>query len=324
MSDFDLPFVPPTGTEEDSAPLERKFFEIKHAIVTITPEQAAEWLGMNLKNRTERHQGSDAYRRDVENDEWMVTGDTIKFDWFGVLVDGQHRLRACVLSGKPIKSLVVWGVDPKARRRVDTGMTRSFRDDLKMFGTETQTKYAQTISVVARRLAMWDPPNEERVNFGHSKVTKYELERALERHPELEYCVSFVDRLSPSVEVSPSTLTFIFWVLTHANPDEAKIFVSRLADGVGLEEGDPILVLRNWVFRQRGKRLRNFEGHLLWRSVLAWNLWMRGKRVSKLQLPKGGMSAESFPRLRVKKSAAALEGQENGDEPDEAETEDED
>ena len=54
------------------------------------------------------------YEDAMSVDEWPLTGATIVFGKSGRLLDGQHRLRACVRSGKPFRSYVVFGIDDSA------------------------------------------------------------------------------------------------------------------------------------------------------------------------------------------------------------------
>lgn len=281
---------------EPEEELVRVFSEPMHEIVVITPEQAQDWLTENKRNRKERTKGTVAYSRDMSNDEWLFTGDTIKFDWFGRLIDGQHRLKACVASGKPIVSLVVWGVDPRAQGRVDTGMGRAYRDQLQM----ADVRYPNTVAAACRRVFLWNPPNNERISFGRSKVTHAELEKTFAAHPELMHCAAFVESINSTVELSKSLQAFLFWVLLmNADPENAQVFIRKLATGAGLEERDPILVFREWIYRQKGGKSRRFEGEVLWKTAIAWNHWMSGRRIGKLQLPQGGMKPDTFPRLKT-------------------------
>lgn len=283
--------------QEPEEKLERVFDTLVVEVCTITPELAAEWLDINHKNRPLRERGSDAYGRDVASGNWLLTGDTIKFDWFGRLFDGQHRLTAVVKSGKPLTSLVVWGVDPKARKFTDTGMARQYRDVLNMDGVA----YAEILAPAVRRAFLWDPPINERVNFGRAKVTHAEEDDTLVLHPELHYCAEFAAGLTLNgIKVSRSLLAFVYWVLLHANAEAAEEFMIKLGTGANLGDNDPILRLRTWV-SEYGRRGREFEADFLWKAAVAWNAWMDGRTLAKIQLPKGGMQQDNFPLLRTRR-----------------------
>jgi hypothetical protein len=63
----------------------------------------------------------------METKGWVLTGDTIKFSR-ARLLDGQNRLAACVRSGVPFKTHVVFGVDENAFTRIDAGAKRTNPD----------------------------------------------------------------------------------------------------------------------------------------------------------------------------------------------------
>lgn len=281
---------------EAEKPQVRTHFKLSAAVMEITPEVATEWLGLNHSNRSQRARGKEAYSRDIAENEWLLTGDTIKFDWFGNLIDGQHRLEAVVLSGKPITSLVVWGVDPKAQNRMDSGIPRSFKDQLQLAGNP----HAATISAAARRIFLFLPPNNERIDFNRAKVTHAELERVYRERPELDEISNFISPLAVKLDLPKSLLAFIFWVLREHNPEEAYEFMSKLASGASLEDNDPILVLRDRIRRNgSGARTRDFPALVFWLTVYAWNHWLDGKKIAKLQLPAGGMVPDNFPAIRT-------------------------
>lgn len=285
------------GMEE---PSQRIFEEVLVEIVTITPEIASQWLDVNYKNRPLRKRGANAYGRDVESNNWVLTGDTIKFDWFGRLVDGQHRLTAVATSGKPITSLVVWGVDPRARKFTDTGMARQYRDVLRMEDVPNWDIIAPFI----RRVVLWDPPTNERLNFSRDKITPAEHEDALVLHPEVHHCAAFAAEVPLNgIRLSRSLVAFVYWVLLYANADEAREFMTKVGSGANIGDRDPIMRLRIWV-SEYGRRDRRFDAEFLWRSVVAWNAWMEGRSLMKIQLPRGGMKADNFPRLRTKRKSA--------------------
>ena len=92
----------------------------------ITPELAAAWVEKNLKNnRPLSPSRADKLAADITNGDWILNGQAIIFDEDGALVNGQHRLEACIRSGKPITSVAVRGVDRLAFLSIDTGQSRT-------------------------------------------------------------------------------------------------------------------------------------------------------------------------------------------------------
>jgi hypothetical protein len=72
-------------------------------------------------------------------DEWMLTGDTIKFSDAGLLRDGQNRLRACQRAGVPFRTHIVFGIEDEAFDRLDQGKNRNGADVLSIAGYQYVT-----------------------------------------------------------------------------------------------------------------------------------------------------------------------------------------
>lgn len=104
-------------------------------VMTITPEMASAILDKyNLGNRSKKPGKIDSYALDINDNKWLVTGDTIKFSNRGLLRDGQNRLLACARAGKPFRTHVVFGVDDAAFSKMDQGRNRSGGDVLQIAG----------------------------------------------------------------------------------------------------------------------------------------------------------------------------------------------
>lgn len=105
----------------------------------IDPAIAARWLENNFRNRPVVEDVVIAYARDMINGVWVATHQGVAFNDVDELIDGQHRLRAIVLSGKTIRMMVTFGLRSKisgslmtTMDAVDRGRTRSVADQLKI------------------------------------------------------------------------------------------------------------------------------------------------------------------------------------------------
>lgn len=119
----------------------------QHRFETITPELAETYLGKNTDNRNVRKSQVAKLARDIKSGNYLVTGDSIRFDWNGVLVDGQHRLLAIIAAGQPVTTLVIRDLNPRVRDVIDAGAKRSAADAL---GFNDVSAYATTIAAAIR------------------------------------------------------------------------------------------------------------------------------------------------------------------------------
>jgi len=119
--------------------------------VYITPEVAKNWLALNHNFRRLDTKRARYFAQQIRHGGWQMNGETIKFDAAGNLIDGQHRLQACVIAGVPFRSLVVWGAISDLH--VDTGKPRNFSDVLNSRGESNAHVLAAGLRLLHRHLS---------------------------------------------------------------------------------------------------------------------------------------------------------------------------
>lgn len=99
---------------------------------TITPKQAEEMLAntaASFVNRGATGSFIKRYAQDMRAGNWHSdTGETIKIDTKGRVIDGQHRLQAIQLSEKPQRIWVCRGIETEMFQFIDQGKTRDLKD----------------------------------------------------------------------------------------------------------------------------------------------------------------------------------------------------
>jgi hypothetical protein len=96
------------------------------------------------RNRPKKHAKIKQYADDLVEGRWSVTGDTIKFGSNGLLRDGHNRLSACLRSGRPLMTHVVFGIDPEVFYRLDIGKNRNGADVFWIAGIPRPAAVAST------------------------------------------------------------------------------------------------------------------------------------------------------------------------------------
>lgn len=110
---------------------------ITMTIEKITPEIAAEYLKVNVKNyRKLQRSVMKRYAEDMKAGRWQMNGEPIVFDNNGMLKNGQHRLAAVILSGVTVEMTVIRGIDESVTAY-----------DLNSVRTATQISNAQGVDV---------------------------------------------------------------------------------------------------------------------------------------------------------------------------------
>jgi len=114
-------------------------------LVKVTPELAENYLKFNVKNRKVSDKQLYILVKEMKNNNFLENGESIVFDKYGELKDGQHRLLAIVKSGKSYHIPVVRGVEPVSMATYDTGKNRSAGDVLTLNGYKFGNQIASFI-----------------------------------------------------------------------------------------------------------------------------------------------------------------------------------
>ena len=107
--------------------------EINSIKLSITPKQAAYLLThCNTMNRKIKIEHIETLKRDMENGNWYSDIDYIGFNSNGVLINGQHRLKA--LEEAKVKSIFLkFDFDVEQHVSMDTGAIRKYTDQVAIF-----------------------------------------------------------------------------------------------------------------------------------------------------------------------------------------------
>lgn len=107
---------------------------LQHTMELVTPELAKKYLSRNRTNRKLEKAYVALWINQILTGNWKQTGDPIRFDIKGNLIDGQHRLTAIVKTGIAQFMLVVTGLPEDAKYVIDTGKKRTASDVLSISG----------------------------------------------------------------------------------------------------------------------------------------------------------------------------------------------
>jgi hypothetical protein len=232
--------------------------------------------------------------RDMTNKNWHFTGDPIKLDETGFVVDGQHRLLAVLASGVKQHFAMLYDATAETQLVVDTGRTRSANDQLTIRGTRN----ARYIAAAAALLLRWDAGQ---IMNGAFQPTVAELTTFVEENGEVFHEASVMGlKLNAHIKHAPvSACIAVYFQGTRIVEAETRdYFFDRLTRGDQLETHDPILTLRNTMMRYSPDRPVPFRvSGRLWQIVHAWNKWRDGEKLQVLRVPPTLVSS-TFPKMR--------------------------
>ncbi len=257
--------------------------ELRTDTITITPQMATKWLEGNTHNRPLRNRDVELFATAMENGQWCLNGESIIFDNTGRLLDGQHRLWACVESNTTFESVVVTGADPEVFTTIDQGRHRSAGDHIFVTGIKTgyRTHVAAAASLIIRH----------RTNqlFASMRMPGQAIVDLCKNEPDLVWWVEEACR-TQSVKGFATPISATLYMGSLGYREKALAFMRQWKTGEGLQSGSPVLALRqrllsgNTPFRLADR---------FYMAVQAWNAFATGRSMLKVQ----SMRSDKFPRV---------------------------
>lgn len=270
--------------------------KISHEYVMVDPTIAKQWLDHhNRHNRKISELRTNDYVADMQAGRWKFNGETLQFDKFGKLLNGQHRLAAIVASGLAQPFLIVRGPESDAQLTMDQGTRRSPSEQLSLAGVISDSSVAAAIRTYIR----W----HRGLLFGDhvkQKLTTSEIVRWAQDNPSL---VEILRDLSNAgvrrAPCAPSISLAIGLGFSLIDEIDCARFFGMLISGAGLTATSPILALRARLLASRDKGAKLTERDLVGFFIITWNAWRGGRGMVKLQRPRGGAwFASTFPKLK--------------------------
>ena len=252
-------------------------------VIEITPTLAKQWLKSDWTNRKVDWNRVATYKKQIVSGEWLVNGESISVGPKGEALNGQHRLIACVEADKSFWSVVSFNVDPVTFASMDSGKSRSGADVLSIKQYSNSFALAATLNL----LLQYENGNTE-------QQSRVKIAEAIDRHPGIHNSVKKISSFGTKLRSAP--VAFIVYACSQVAPKRTAELLSQLEYGANLEEGSPILALRNFIFsgtipsKITGSRLSNYR-HFM--AVKAFVAFLENRKIYVLR--RG--ATEEFPSI---------------------------
>lgn len=274
--------------------------EPTQVLMEVTPGMAAEMLQRNRElNRNINERYVSDFAADIKNGRWSVTGQGLSFDTNGKLLDGQHRLQACIDAGVSFTTWVAFGISPESFLHHDRGQNRRNGQLFKMAGLPL----GNTLSVSTRFVILFETGNISLSPREHGIVSINHADR-----PAVEDMISWTQARPEFVNLlvdnggtyrhltglSRSYGHALHWIIRSQYPKKGDTFMERLCLGIDIMRGDPIHRVRMKLERATNEK---YQMPSAWRAafvIKAFNAWNKGTALSILKI--GG--TESFPKVK--------------------------
>lgn len=278
----------------------------------ITPEMAEQWLTTMVSNRTPSEAVVFKFAIEMDEGRWKMNGETIKFNVHGQLFDGQHRLRACILAGKPFLSLVARGLDEDAFSTVDIGRTRTHADIFGIAGWAQNRNAAATASIIyfyTKGMATWKGPTSNRrfkrgtaladklktMPTRSESVGREELLRFADPlREEIIVALRFAERTPAKRLIPVATIAALYYLFRGSSVADAERFFADLGSGLELVREDPVYALREKILATKRDDMNLRRWPLIGLCIVAWNKRRQGEKCRQLRVTDG----DAFPKIK--------------------------
>jgi hypothetical protein len=266
---------------------------INAEVVTVTPEYAKALLERNIGNRKVAPANLSKVSESLRSGEWKLNGEAIKIAKDGRILDGQHRLTACVETGISFTTLVITGLEPETQETMDSGKSRTVADALSIRGYKSAVNLASIATGIVRRDRYGLRPA---ISAGASSypVTTPQVVARIESEPSIIDVVPIAQQANKAGMTS-KTAGILYYVFSEIDPDDAVDFFHKLSKGDGLEAGNPILTLREALLVMKSERGSANQTYIAAIAIKAWNKYRDGEPMKLARFRTGGANPETFP-----------------------------
>ena len=253
---------------------------------TITPKKAMEWLKRNVHNRPLSQSHVNRLAGAMKADAWKMNGDTVRFNGNGDLIDGQHRLTACVQSGCSFDSYVVKGLEHSAFDTIDQGKARTAGDVLARHGE----KHYNMLAAAVRIVCLITNTGTLR---GCGATRADEITQCLEANPGLRECCELAVQYRNRV-ISYSLVAGLWHLFRQRDKSLADQFWTRVLSGEGLSKSMPEHLLRERMIANVTSTSKLSTANVAMLCIKAWNAVRAKKPMRCLKIQDG----EEFPVIQ--------------------------
>lgn len=266
--------------------------ELRMEVEWISSEKASEWLeAYRGPNRVLSDTRVLQYQADMENGRWFFEGSPIRISSEGKLLDGRHRLTALAntVPGLTLPFVVQRGLEPEAQLYMDQGQARTVCQQIGLKGISNAGIYSASAKLY--------------LDWTRDRLFKSTTRAGTTKPEATEWILANLSTLAvlSASDVrkvdAPTSVTGAFTMAIHQiSPKKAEQFLYHLTTGAGLSEGSPILALITRLRNMKRVGVKLTQREYLAYFIKAWNFWVAGESVAKLQLP-SNLNQGNFPRL---------------------------
>ena len=266
---------------------------MKAEIKKIYPHQAKQLLKLNTRNRPLSPRHVNLLADEMRAGNWKLNGETITLS-DDVLLDGQHRLAACVLASTPFESFVIEGADSDCFDTIDVGKKRTNGDTLCVKGEKNYVTLSSSLRVINYYYSEIQSGQKD----AYTQLTNIQVQQLLEWHPNVRKSVNRFVAPSCKSLVPMSHVCAFHYIFSLKDPELADEFMDKLVTGNNLSKDDPVSVLRNKLIVTRLNNTNITPKVLRALLIKTWNTVREGRTIKTIYWRSARYPNEKFPTAK--------------------------
>ncbi len=270
--------APPPETVEGT-PVSRR--------VIIQPGTALAWLenpDFNIMNRPIRQSDVTNWADIMKRKQWKCNGQPVIISDEGKLLDGQHRLWACVEAQTPFETYLLEGISKEVFDTIDVGKKRSASDMLDIhtkLNDEEPIKYkaavmAAIMTILEYKNGVWKTRHSHVITH-HDKLEFFKKNPSI-KDWVMKARVKGTKRWENTYAANIGAIAFLG---SKMYEKKAETFVIGFTTGNDLPVGSPISALRNRLGAE--KHFEKWDRMKL--IAFAWNSHVENENKQSLKMP---------------------------------------
>lgn len=266
---------------------------VKASVEFFTVQKAQELLGSNTPHqRSIAATNQKKIESDLINGRWQLNGEAIIISKTGKLLDGQHRLLACMNTKVGFWSVVSRGVEDECFNLINIGKGRSLADVLKIAGEKNCANLAATLG----RLGEYVRDSASVGSRTSASISAPEAFDLLATMPSVRDSVAANCFISSGEVMSCGRIAWLHCLAYDENPEAAEVFFPKLQTGELLKSDSPIYMLRARMIADKQSKAKLPTREVLALLVKSWNAFISEKPTKQLRWSQD----EPFPILDLK------------------------
>ncbi len=269
---------------------------------TITPIEAEEILKNNPDNRKVRNAAVEFLIVQIKAGKFIYNGESVIISVTGKLLNGQHRLIACMLSGIPIEVELVTGVPDEVMPTIDTGSARTAADVFQM----NSIKHASSFSTGIRNILTIMQTKRSSTGKARFKVANQDILEFYKNNKQTMEAIGGFSTHQTAIGtkiISAGRVIGYIYLLGTIKDDTAIFdFFREVLTGVRIRESNVANLLRERLIANKisASKMTDSSVHLM--IIKAFKHYSNGVTVKYLKIQPGeviGIDSNAYPNLNL-------------------------